>query len=86
MIGKNESPSWLATDALLNPFAKKGSEAIAQYIDFVEQGINKAIWDDLHNQVFLGDETFVEKHQLMQKLLAGDLSEIPFKQRSVALR
>jgi hypothetical protein len=33
--------------------------------------------------VFLGDDTFVEKHQLMQELLEGDVSEIPFKQRSV---
>jgi putative transposase len=79
MIGKNESTSWLATVALLNLFAKKRSEAIAQYIYFVEQGINKAIWEDLHHQVFLGDEACVEKNQLMQKLLAGDVSEIPFK-------
>jgi putative transposase len=39
--------------------------------------------DDLKHQVFLGDDAFVEKHQLMQKLLEGDVSEIPFKQRSV---
>ena len=73
---------WLATDALLNLFAKKRTEAIAQYIHFVEQGVNKAIWDDLQHQVFLGDDAFVEKHQLMQELLEGELSEIPFKQRS----
>lgn len=64
MIGKNESPSWLATDALLNLFAKKRTEAIAEYIHFVEQGVNKAIWDDLQHQIFLGDDAFVEKHQL----------------------
>jgi putative transposase len=66
----------------LNLFAKKRIDAIAEYIHFVEQGVNKTIWDDLQHQIFLGDETFVEKHQLMQKLLEGDVSEIPFKQRS----
>ena len=83
MVGKKESPSWLATDALLSLFAKKRTEAIAQYIHFVEQGVNKTIWDDLKHQVFLGDDEFVEKHQLQQELLEGDVSEIPFKQRSM---
>jgi putative transposase len=31
-----------------------------------------------------GDEAFVQKHQLMQKLPEGGVSEIPFKQRSFA--
>ncbi len=53
------------------------------YVHFVEQGVNKTIWDDLHHQVFLGDNAFVEKHQLMQKFLEGDVSVIPFNQRSV---
>ncbi len=83
MVGKEASPGWLATDALLNLFAKKRTEAITEYIHFVEQGVNKTIWDDLQQQIFLGDDAFVEKHQLMQELLEGDLSEIPFKQRSV---
>lgn len=55
--------------------------AITLYIQFVEQGVNKAIWDDLQHQVFLGDAAFVAKHQAMQELREGDLSEIPFKQR-----
>jgi putative transposase len=78
------TPNWLATDSLLSLFAKKRSEAIAKYINFVEQGVNKTICDDLQHQVFLGDETFVEKHQLMQKLLEADVTEIPYKQRGIA--
>jgi putative transposase len=84
MVGKNESTRGLATDALFSLFATKRSEAIAEYIHFVEQGVNETIWDDLQHQVFLGDEALVEKHQLMQKLLEGDVSEILFKQRSVS--
>jgi hypothetical protein len=79
MAGKKESPTLLATDALLTLFAKKRSEAVTGYIHFVKEGVNKTIWDDLQHQVFLGDDAFVEKHQLMQKLLEGDISEIPFK-------
>jgi putative transposase len=79
MVGKEASPDWLATDASL-----KRIDAIPEYINFVDQVVNKSIWDDLQHQMFLGDETLVEKHQLMQKLLEGDISEIPFKQRSVA--
>jgi len=53
----------------------------------VKEGVNKTIWDNLQHQIFLGDDAFVEKHQLRQELLEGDVSEIPFKQRSVtALR
>jgi hypothetical protein len=83
MVGKQTSPDWLATEALLNFFDKKRTVAIAEYIHFVEKGVNETIWDDLQHQIFLGDEEFVEKHQLMQEQLEGDLSEIPFKQRSV---
>jgi len=83
MVGKQLSPDWLATDALLNYFDKKRTVAIAEYVHFVEEGVNKTIWDNLQHQIFLGDDAFVEKHQLRQVLLAGDVSEIPFKQRSV---
>jgi len=83
MVGKEISPDWLAPDALLNYFDKKRAVAIVKYIHFVEEGVNKAIWDNLQYQIFLGDDAFVEKHQLRQELLAGDVSEIPFKQRSV---
>jgi putative transposase len=44
MIGKKESANWLATDALLNLFAKKRIDAIAEYINFVEQGVNKTTY------------------------------------------
>ena len=69
---------------MLNYFDKHRTVAIAEYIHFVEAGINKTIWDDLQHQIYLGDDTFVEKHQLLKDLLEGDVSEIPFKQRSLS--
>ena len=84
MVGKQASPNWLATDALLNYFDKERSVAIAEYIHFVEEGVNKTIWDDLQHQIYLGDDVFVEKYQILKELLEGDVSEVPFKQRSLS--
>jgi hypothetical protein len=63
----------LTTDTLYEFLLKNRGEAITLC----------TFWDNLQHQVFLGDETFVEKHQLMQNSLKGDVSEIPFKQHSV---
>ena len=84
MVGKQESPSWLATDGLLSYFDTKKAVAIVEYADFVVEGLNKSIWGNLQHQIFLGDDAFVEKHQLLQEQLEGDVSEIPFKQRSIS--
>lgn len=85
MVGRKPSPNWLATDALLNYFSHNRAQAISAYIDFVGDGINKRIWDDLQHQIFLGDDDFVEKHQLNVELLEGDLSEIPLQQRAMKI-
>ncbi|MCP4325238.1 MAG: transposase [Psychromonas sp.] len=82
MIGRKESPPWLTTDFILRYFSSNRAEAIAAYINFVGDGVNKKIWDDLQHQIFLGDDNFVEKHQLMSELLEGDVEEIPTIQRS----
>jgi putative transposase len=66
-----------------NYFYHYRAQAITAYIDFVGDGINKRIWDDLQHQIFLGDDDFVEKYQLSSELLEGDLSEIPLQQRAM---
>jgi len=55
MVGSKASPHWLATDALLRLFASNRKQAISEYVQFVEEGRNATIWDDLQHQVFLGD-------------------------------
>ena len=82
MVGHIESPAWLSTDALLLQFANNRQDAIQSYIEFVKCGVGKSVWNNLQHQVFLGDNEFVEKHQLMFDEQSGDLSEIPLKQRS----
>jgi putative transposase len=84
MLGNTDSPVWLSTNTLLVQFAKNRQDTIQCYIDFVKSGVGKTVRDTLQYQIFLGDETFVAKHQAMQYGLTGDLLEIPFKQRSAA--
>jgi hypothetical protein len=69
---------------LLAQFAKNRQDATQCYIDFVKSGVGKTVWNTLQRQIFLGDETFVEKYQTMQDELEGDLLEITFKHRSAA--
>lgn len=79
-IGKAESPEWLNTDALLGMFAKQRSAAREKYAAFVHQGKDVPVWTKLSNQIFLGNDNFVQSHLA---LLNGqdDLCDIPKKQR-----
>lgn len=78
MIG---SPDWLSTDWLLSAFAKTRKKSIERYRKFVAQGKNQPPpWVALTNQIFLGDEQFVES-MLGKLALNQELSEIPKAQR-----
>ena len=81
MIGRIPSPDWPTSDAILSYFSNHREQAIASYIAFVGDGVNVRIWDDLQQQIYLGDEEFIQKHQLMVELLTGDIAEIPIEQR-----
>lgn len=79
--GTAASPDWLSTDWLLSAFARSRKTAIERYREFVSQGKNQpSPWEQLKNQVFLGDEKFVEDMQCKLNL-NQDLSEIPVAQR-----
>ncbi|MEW8692871.1 MAG: transposase, partial [Candidatus Thiodiazotropha endolucinida] len=79
--GQVQSPPWLNCDWLLSAFSRRRDEAIKGYREFVSAGKNQpSPWEALKNQVFLGDEGFVEGLQM--GLDAGvDLSEVPLSQR-----
>ena len=59
MVGSKTSPPWLATDALLQLFSSNRKQPISEYVQFVKEGVNGTIWDNLQHQVFLGDNNFV---------------------------
>ncbi len=75
------SPKWLNTEWLLSNFSKTRKIAIERYKDFVSKGKNlSSPWENLKNQIFLGDEEFVEE-MLCKLKLDQELSEIPSTQR-----
>lgn len=83
ITGKAVAPDWLCTDALLARFAEQRSVAQKQYAKFVYQGKGVKVWDKLSNQIFLGNEDFVQNHLALLNELE-ELSDIPKKQRRQA--
>ncbi len=84
-VGQVDIPEWLYVDWLLSVYSKVRIEAIRQYKQFVAEGKGQpSPWEQLKNQVYLGNEHFVK--QMQNKLnVKTDLSEIPIAQkRSVA--
>lgn len=80
-VGECYSPDWLSVDWLLGSFGKQRALAVTKYKEFVVQGIGgSSPWVELRSQVFLGDDSFVEKMKLNLEQ-HEDLSEIPSSQR-----
>ncbi len=84
--GYREPPAWLDTDWVLAAFARRKSRAVEKYREFIAAGKNQpSPWESLRNQVFLGDEAYVE--QLRSHIEHDrDLSEIPGSQKRPAAR
>lgn len=80
MTGKAAPPDWLYTDALLAMFAKQATVAREKYVKFVFQGKSVPVWDKLSNQIFLGNDDFVQRHLALLND-QDELADIPKKQR-----
>jgi hypothetical protein len=83
MIGSVTPPKCLQTDWLLSQFSLNRAHAIIQYSDFVHAGIGlPPIWQNLRNQIYLGNNDFVLRLQSNFKGNSGSLNnEIPKAQR-----
>lgn len=80
MVGEASPPSWLAVDGLLRLFGKRRGEARQRYRRFVADGVGKeTIWGALRQQIYLGDEQFVQRMQ--RKMADPDEMTIPRAQR-----
>ena len=83
--GLSVCPSWLKADWLLSNFSKRKRKAKEKYRAFVAEGKKQASpWQQLKNQIYLGDDAFVDE---MQCKLTEDinLQEVPSSQaRQVA--
>jgi len=81
MMGEAPSPHWLATDGLLSQFGSRRNDARRRYEKFVMEGIHgESIWGGLRQQIYLGDEKFVDRMQRKAKF-QGDALSIPRVQR-----
>mgnify|MGYP000468063423 FL=1 len=62
--GISTCPPWLHADWLLAAFAKRKNKAVEQYCVFVAEGKNQpSPWKQLKNQIYLGDDDFVDEMQ-----------------------
>ncbi len=79
--GMKPAPVWLQADWLLSCFARRRGLALERYRNFVSEGKDQASpWGQLRNQIYLGDNTFVEEMQAKVES-DTDLSEIPSSQK-----
>ena len=79
--GLIKTEKWLMVDWILACFSRRKIEAVKLYRTFVAEGRNQPEpWEELKNQIYLGDEQFVND---MQCKISPEtsLSEIPSSQK-----
>ena len=81
MVGYVQTPSWLAADGVLALFGTRRAEARRRYAQFVAEGVGKeTVWSELRQQIYLGNEKFVQRMQ-RKTALQGDELTVPRAQR-----
>lgn len=80
MMGQSPAPKWLAIDGLLGQFGRDRNTARHHYRRFVLDGVERDLWEGLRQQIFLGDEAFVERMQEKAKIIGDELT-VPEAQR-----
>ena len=81
MVGEEIRVEWVEVDWILGQFGSSRQEAILNFIDFVQQGLESpSVWNDVRKQIYLGTEQYIKR---IQDLIGDeeDLSEIPIEQR-----
>jgi REP element-mobilizing transposase RayT len=81
MVGLNEPIECLTTDWVLAGFAKTRKTAQERFAKFVKEGKDQpSIWTQLRNQIYLGNDEFVEEMQCKMQPKQS-LNDIPKKQK-----
>lgn len=84
MIGKVFTPPWLDTQWTLSQFGSTQQTARKYYSQFVKQGKDQpSVWTHLRQQMFLGDDHFVQCVLKESLDTDRDYSEIPQRQRTL---
>nr|WP_306671562.1 transposase [Endozoicomonas sp. ONNA2] len=79
--GLFDSPTWLATDATLRYFGGNRDDAIFKFAQFVAEGVGVNIWEHLKQQIYLGDDNFINSQLAYKPKGNAALFEVPHKQR-----
>jgi len=80
MIGKEPVPKWLSVERILGQFGEPVGQARRRFARFVRERASHSVWDGLRQQIYLGDQAFVEKMQAKAKI-NGDVRSVPQSQR-----
>jgi putative transposase len=84
-VGEASALEWLANDYLLSQFGIQRKAAIRKYKAFVQAGLKRGpIWSQLNNQIYLGDQNFIERMQLNLAKKDKDLQIPKIQKRPVA--
>jgi REP element-mobilizing transposase RayT len=76
-LGLEAAPKWLYVEWVLSQFGSSPIESRKHYERFVADGAGQpSIWEGLSQQVYLGDDTFIERVK-SNLTTEGALSEIP---------
>ena len=85
MVGEGPVPKWLAVDGLLRDFGSTRKPACLRYQRFVQDGIGRrGLWDGLRQQIYLGDQKFVEPMQSKAQARGDELTVRRAQRRSPA--
>jgi REP-associated tyrosine transposase len=77
MMGEVRAPEWRVTKELLRQFGRTTAQAREYYARFGHEAQTpSSLWNNLRNQMYLGDERFVAQMQSRIKD-TGTLEEIP---------
>lgn len=79
-IGKWPAPDWLVVQQVLQHFHHDSTKAKAAFAAFCQITDEKPLWDQLTNQIFLGDDSFTQL-QLAKIAQPASTTDIPVVQR-----
>jgi len=85
--GLIEATSWVNHDWLLSNFSKKRQLAVKAYRKFVTEGRNQPKpWETLRNQIYLGDDEFIEgaKEKIPRSASESEIPDIQSRPRLTA--
>ena len=78
--GKVEPPGFLSVDWILAQFDRNRMRARDAYCQFVKEGVDASIWDEVEGGILLGTEEFIARIKPLLRTEDTD-TEIPKRQR-----